>query len=155
MPKCQCAGSSCGCMIQGGAGVTVTGVGSADRPYTITSAPLYVEENLEAGDIEYELGSRGAALSARSVFHLDFLEPEALIILPDGTGASALPPYGSQIELFVNGQPGGEYTFGGLISWAGALPPAPPADARGFYRFTLFADPLPYWIGEFVGLIVV
>jgi hypothetical protein len=36
MPRnCGCAGSTCGCLVQGGAGVTVTGLGSATEPYVI------------------------------------------------------------------------------------------------------------------------
>lgn len=44
MPRgCGCAGNSCGCLIQSGPGVNVTGTGNATDPYIITaseSSPL-------------------------------------------------------------------------------------------------------------------
>lgn len=37
MPRCSCAGSTCGCKVQGGAGIEVTGLGTAASPYIITA----------------------------------------------------------------------------------------------------------------------
>lgn len=37
MPRCNCAGSTCACKVQAGAGVTVTGIGTASNPYVVTA----------------------------------------------------------------------------------------------------------------------
>ena len=38
MPKnCGCAGSSCGCLVQGGAGIQVTGIGTAADPFVVVN----------------------------------------------------------------------------------------------------------------------
>lgn len=37
MPRgCGCAGNSCGCLVQGSGGVTVTGTGNASEPYIVS-----------------------------------------------------------------------------------------------------------------------
>lgn len=37
MPRCSCAGSTCGCKLDGGAGITVTGLGTIADPYVISA----------------------------------------------------------------------------------------------------------------------
>lgn len=37
MPRCSCAGSTCGCKVIGGAGITVTGLGTEAAPYQIVA----------------------------------------------------------------------------------------------------------------------
>ena len=37
MPRCDCAGSSCQCLIQAGAGIQITGSGNTNNPYVVTS----------------------------------------------------------------------------------------------------------------------
>lgn len=38
MARCGCASGSCSCLITGGTGITVTGVGSQDNPYVVNGA---------------------------------------------------------------------------------------------------------------------
>jgi hypothetical protein len=37
MPRCGCSGSSCSCLVEAGGGIEVTGNGSADNPYVVSS----------------------------------------------------------------------------------------------------------------------
>lgn len=39
MPKCSCSGQTCGCAITGGAGVGVTGTGTAADPFILSVDP--------------------------------------------------------------------------------------------------------------------
>jgi hypothetical protein len=50
MPRCSCAGATCGCKVQAGAGVTVTGRGTANDPYVIVATAGDVGTNLNFED---------------------------------------------------------------------------------------------------------
>lgn len=39
MPRCDCAGAQCSCVVIGGSGVTVTGAGSVSNPYIVDADP--------------------------------------------------------------------------------------------------------------------
>ena len=45
MPRCSCAGNSCGCLIQGGDGVSISGTGNNSAPYTISLTTQYQQIN--------------------------------------------------------------------------------------------------------------
>lgn len=56
MPRCNCAGSTCGCNLIAGPGVTVTGTGTKADPFKVTAT----------------LGSLNAALSFNDSATIDF-----------------------------------------------------------------------------------
>lgn len=148
MPGCNCGGSSCSCLVEPGPGITVTGVGSADRPYTISVAAAYRNEDVSGSS--YVVGGATGGVQPRTVESLDFLSPSGGTITLPGEGVP-LPPLGSEILLDINGHPGAAITFTNTIGWRGGQPGA---EKRGLYRFTLVSDSSsgPLWLGEYVGL---
>lgn len=138
MPRCGCSGSSCSCSVVSGPGVTVTGVGSADRPYSISAAPLY-QEWIGPG-ASYYLEPDG---NPNSVFYVDSTNMDIYITLPGSPSGAQLPPPGSRIDIFVNGSSGMNVNFAGLFN----LFVAPGAEKRGWYSFVLIQGA---WMGRFV-----
>lgn len=151
MPKCGCAGSSCSCLIEGGAGVTIEGVGSADRPYLISSAPVSESLTLELEQSTYMVGS-GEPLGSLNAIQVEFDgdTTAGFIILPDGSNAVPLPPPGAQIDLFVVGSETATYSFGGgaILTWA-TTPPV--GDQQGWYHFVYLPTTSPRYLATFVG----
>jgi hypothetical protein len=133
MARCGCAGSSCSCSVQGGAGVTVAGVGSADRPYVISSTP--VSESVATSSTFYTVGENGTPPGSLNAFSVEFggSVATAYIQLPDGTGSVPLPPPGAQFDFFVTGSPTALYQFyGGAIVWG---TDQPTGNQQGWYHF--------------------
>lgn len=65
MPSCGCAGASCGCLIEGGAGVLVSGVGSATNPYVITGQSTGIPGLIKVTDtasLDLTLGGSGSSV---------------------------------------------------------------------------------------------
>ena len=50
MPRCNCPGGSCSCKVQGGAGITVTGIGTAADPLVIASLFSSIADGLQFDD---------------------------------------------------------------------------------------------------------
>jgi hypothetical protein len=97
MARCGCSGQSCSCLITGGAGVTVQGTGTADNPYVLMSGVSY--EYVEPAD-SYSLGV-SSPLQVQSAASIDWQSMTGTTILPDGSGAAALPPLGSTLDVYV------------------------------------------------------
>lgn len=65
MPKCGCAGSTCGCKVQGGSGVSITGTGTAQDPYIVTVDGIEITSLITVDDtssVDLTLLGSGTAL---------------------------------------------------------------------------------------------
>lgn len=63
MAKCNCAGSTCGCLVIGGTAVTVTGTGTAANPFVVTadlSRAQIANSIAVASSSTIELGKKGS-----------------------------------------------------------------------------------------------
>ncbi len=136
MARCQCAGSSCSCLIVGGPGVQVSGVGTANQPYMIQSVPTAYDVTLDASSPPYIINSpTQSKVGSRAIFMVEVEDGEdATIFLPTGTSASPHPVRGAVIDIFVTGTVGSSnIAFSGeVITWYG---PAPTTTTLGWYQF--------------------
>ena len=140
MARCQCAGSSCSCQVVGGPGVTVSGVGSASNPYTISTAPDFYKLTGNFAGSSFRLGGFAQPVGNRTVFEVDFTPTGSYGILPDGSVDAPYPPVGGEIEVIVGGSSGDVTGISGAtITWFGQPLPSG-ADKRGWYRFVFLGD---------------
>lgn len=150
MARCQCAGSSCSCLITAGPGVTVQGVGSADQPYVVGLSTNFYQIAFAAGAPTYYVNAPGVSdVGARAVFVVEInAATTAFIYLPDGSTNAPYPPLGSEIEFFVNGANATTSVpnwGGAVITWHGT---APGASKLGWYRFVFLGT---RWAGIYLG----
>lgn len=139
MPRCGCSGSSCSCLVVGGQGVTVTGVGSSQQPYSISATPKYEAWSGEGSSYGLDVGG-----NPHAVFHINSLNSEIWVNLPDGSISRPMPPSGSRIEALITGMPGMTVNLSGPLWFIGD---APSTETRGFYAFTLIDSA---WVGRFI-----
>lgn len=91
MARCQCAGSSCSCQIQGGRAITVTGSGTVNSPYRIEGGAVYMSLNSN----DYESGFINLpVVEDRAVINI-YARSDITITLPTGVS-------GAQIDITVH-----------------------------------------------------
>lgn len=137
MARCQCAGSSCSCLITGGAGVSVMGVGTADQPYVIQAIPNVYSTTLGAASPPYYINAPfQSEVGARALFLVEIDDSATgTVMLPDGSSSYPNPVPGAVIEVIANGTLGGSSVInfgGGVITWFGD---GPTTSTLGLYRF--------------------
>ena len=150
MARCQCAGSSCSCLIQGGPGTVVTGVGTANQPYVVSAVPNVYDVVINAASPVYRINETFTSeVGARSVYNVE-IDPAmtGYINLPDGSSAQPYPTPGAAIDVFVTGSISNSVVSfgGGVITWYG---PAPVGSTLGWYRFVWKAGTINTWAGQF------
>lgn len=153
--KCNCAGSSCSCLFVAGAGVEISGVGSADRPYTISAGPVSDSVVLPPEVTQYTLGVDTPALGAMNAFAVEFGGSVATadIIFPDGTTGVALPPAGSQFDIQVTGSETADYNFISPAAFMVWVVDQPTGNQQGLYHFVYLPASTgePRYLATFVG----
>lgn len=84
MPKCNCAGSSCGCSVTAGDGIEVTGTGTAANPFVISSniSDLPIADSIAVtNSTSVELGKKGTGSFGDPVV----LSAQVVVRSPNGT----------------------------------------------------------------------
>lgn len=140
MARCQCVGSSCSCLIQGGTGVQVQGVGTANQPYVIAVAPNYYLVPYTSASTPFYINAPfQSEVGARALFVFDIdAGVSAQVNLPDGSSSYPRPVPGAVIEVVARGGAGSAITFGGTpVTWLG---PGPTTSTLGMYRFVWLGD---------------
>lgn len=111
MPRCDCAGSTCQCLIQAGQGIQISGSGNTNNPYVITSTAT-IAGSLRVQDTRtVDLTAIGAGTPVDPFI----LSADARIAMEDITNVTGAPPL-----------------LGDTLSWNGtawemAPPPVVPA----------------------------
>lgn len=136
MARCQCPGTTCGCSVVGGPGVTVEGVGSAERPYVVSSAPNVYQATLTAVSTPYRINELASTeVGSRALFLIE-IDPALTktVFLPDGSSSTPYPEPGAVIDVLVSGTiASSQVNFGGaVVTWYG---PAPTTSTLGWYTF--------------------
>jgi hypothetical protein len=111
MPKCNCAGNSCSCLVTGGSGVSVTGQGTVASPYIVSLSPAPGEiDHAVAGDLD--LTTYGTTAALRIVLDANVTD---ILLLGDGIAYDL---------VFEQGAAGGKtVAFPADILWAGGTAP--------------------------------
>lgn len=142
MPRCNCPGSACGCLVQGGLGVQVEGTGNRSAPYIISVSSAYVVVDKEfPGQLDLtQIAQPGG------VVEVNQSADGQAIILPD------LPP-GSSFELIIRLLAGGlvVFNFTPTVRWPlGGIPALNNGmNTYTWIRFRKTSD--TYWLAELVG----
>jgi|SRR5690606_24504800 len=114
MPGCNCPGQSCGCAFQAGPGLSLSGTGSANNPYSIRlESRAIVIDQASAGplDLSPYVGDVAITVNLRASV--------TEIILPSAPG--------TRIDLFlVLAVAGRTVAFPSSIRWASGSSPALP-----------------------------
>jgi hypothetical protein len=111
---CGCAGGSCGCAIQAGPGLVVTGTGNASAPFTITLAPTPSSIPIDvAGPLDL------SAFGGYSTVLVNLNANATSVILP----TAAVAP--GRIDLLIRQGAGGSrlITWPAAIVWPGGTDP--------------------------------
>ena len=123
MARCQCAGSSCSCLITAGAGVRVSGLGTNAAPYEISVDPTdAVIAHSAAGALDL------SALDGVAV---------ATVTLSANATSMILPDNGIRLDLIIiqDGSGGRTVAWPAGVRWAGAAPtPTASANARDWFQ---------------------
>lgn len=135
MARCQCAGSSCSCLIQAGPGTSVTGVGTASQPYIISSTPYYHSFTFTSSAYYYLNRPGVSDIGSRAVFDFDLDGTStAYVFLPDGSVNAPYPAVGAEFDMIFTGSPGDTINFAGPVrTWYGH--DSGPSNTMGWYRF--------------------
>lgn len=113
MPRCDCAGSTCQCLILAGAGIEVTGSGNTNNPYVVTATTTIAGSLVVQDTATVDL----TAVGAGSPVDPFVLSARATVAMEDLTNVTGAPP-----------------ALGDTLSWNGtawvmAPPPVAPAGA--------------------------
>ncbi len=119
MPRgCGCAGSSCGCLMVPGAGVTITGTGNASDPFVITAKQAdYIYQNVTTPGLTINLTG---ITESDAVVYLE-IEVDIRLLL------STTAPIGTRVSIRTTQSFGAKViTSGNLWTQDGVLLGVPP-----------------------------
>lgn len=124
MAKCSCAGNACSCSVVQGAGIVVSGVGSASNPFTISVAPT--PGSITVTDTTLDLGSLTPAAVSR-------------IVLQSSVTTVTLPATGAKLDLLFSqdGVGGRTVAWPAAVIWPGGTDPVLTATANATDWITL------------------
>lgn len=89
--NCGCAGGSCGCLIEAGEGIVVSGLGTATNPYVITSSLGNLGEVLDFVDsasVNFTVTGSGQGIDPMTVTAVTI--PQPFVNYPTGGRPSAV-----------------------------------------------------------------
>lgn len=126
MPKCNCAGSSCGCSVTAGDGVRISGTGTAADPFIVSAdiSALPIADSIAvSSSTSLELGKRGSGAFGDPVV----ITGQVVVRSPNGTRWAP------------------SVSDSGVATWipAGAIP----AGSTGNTGTTVVANDILYWNG--------
>jgi hypothetical protein len=110
---CGCGGSSCGCLIEAGSGLVVSGTGNASAPFQISLAPQSNEINHSlAGPLDL------SAYGGFSTFHILLGANATSVVLPTLTAPG-------RFDILIQQAAGGSKTisWGSQVEWPGGTVP--------------------------------
>jgi len=140
MPGCNCPGQSCGCALQAGSGLKVSGTGSA-------SSPFIVELDSSASSVD-QASAGGLDLSAyvgNSIVTVDLRQSVTSITLPTSPGA--------RLELVLLQSVGGRtVAWPSEIRWAGGVAPAVTTTV-GKATWVVLRQAADFWVGFTYGVV--
>ncbi len=100
MARCGCAGTTCGCKVNAGSGIEVTGTGTAQDPYIISIDGLSIADTLEVDDtasINLTLNGAGTALDPYILSAV--VSPGATVISTPTNGGTTAIDAGTRTQL--------------------------------------------------------
>lgn len=139
MPGCNCAGSACGCQIQPGLGVNVTGTGTASNPFVISAAinVATIEQNASGPlDLSTYVGDMSVTVNLSANV--------TSMILPNAPG--------TRLDLFfVTVVTGVSVVWPTAIRWAGTA--TTPSATVGEAAWATLRQTADFWAGNDIGVL--
>lgn len=128
MPKCNCAGSSCGCSVTSGAGINVSGTGTAADPFIVTAdiTSLPIADSIAVSNsTSIEFGKKGTGAIGDPVI----VTGQVVVRSPNGTRWAPV------------------IDNAGNATWV-AAGPAPTGAANSGGGTTIVVNDILYWDGS-------
>lgn len=138
MPRCQCPGSSCSCLVRGQGGVAVAGTGSASDPYMVSLKSGYVLHATTADGILTALGADTGTLIEVAMSHN--ITDVDLPILPAGSEIRVALHYLAASKTIA---------WGTGFLWPAGTPPTP-TNTINTYTLFRFIKVASGWLGQMV-----
>lgn len=138
--RCSCPGSSCGCTIQAGPGIVVTGTGTVDSPFEVA---------VDTRSVTIDQSSAGALdlsqFRGDAVVNVNLAANVTSIILPDVPG--------TRIELVLTQTVAGRtVVWPASVKWPGGTQPVLSTVAGRIDWISLRQVTATQWLGRTLGI---